>query len=153
MATYPDGNPGVYPVDLSSPVGVVRMNLNDTVGEEYDPPVAGFRNFKYFSDEEIEIFLFQAEGSTSRATGYAFLTLASTIAMSSGVTVRTDDLQYSDTNRVSGLRDIAQFWFDKADQEDEIAGLDEAFVVVPMSSRRCRCGELAEAPAWCHRGC
>lgn len=129
MAAYPEGNPGSVPVDLASDVGRFRALVGDLQYEAYDPPEPGFGNFEKFSDAEIEAYLAQADGSVPRAIGYSYLYLAGQAAIASQ-SVRDYDLQVDTTKRAADLRAIAQFWFDKADEDDLIAG-EDAFEIVP----------------------
>lgn len=142
---WPDGNPGIYPPDLASPVGQFRALTGDLNAEEYDPPVEGIRNYEMFSDAEIEAYLSQSEGSISRAIGFAYLYLAGQAAKES-LTVRDYDLQVDSTKRAADLRAIAEMWFGRADDEDANAGA-EAMVIVPVGPRRKRCRpEAAQYP-------
>lgn len=133
MATFPEGNPGEYPVDLTSNVGKFRALTGDLNSTPYDPVEPGFQNFEKFSDAEIEAYLEQGGNSIPRAIGFAYLYLAGQAAMQSQ-SVKDYDLQIDDTKRAADLRAIAQFWFDQADGEEVIAG-EEAFEIVPTGTK------------------
>lgn len=133
MAVYPAGNPGEYPVDLTSDVGRFRALTGDLNSTPYDPVEPGFQDFEKFSDAEIEAYIAQGGGSIPRAIGYAYLYLAGQAAMQSA-SVQDYDLKIDETKRAGDLRAIAQFWFDQADDEDVIAG-EEAFEIVPTGTR------------------
>lgn len=134
-------NRGIAPPDLTTDVGQFRVLVGDAQYVELDPPEAGFGDYEKFSDDEIEGYLAQAEGSIPRAIGYAYLYLAGQAALTS-TSVRDYDLQVDNTKRADGLIAIANMWFGKADEE----GADY-FDVVPVGSRGRRCKpELAPWP-------
>ena len=138
-------NRGIAPPDLTTDVGQFRILAGDTQYVELDPPEAGFGDYEKFSDDEIEGYLAQAEGSIPRAIGYAYLYLAGQAALTS-TSVRDYDLQVDTTKRADGLIAIANMWFGKADAEEA-----DYFDVVPVGSRGRRCKpELAPRPVrWC----
>lgn len=129
---YPDGNPGEWPVDLSSDVGRFRALVGDLNAAEYNPPEPGFRSFEMFSDAEIEAYIVQG-GSVTRGIGYAYLYLASQAAKES-VSIGDYDLKIDKTKRAADLTAIARLWFGQADGEEVIAG-EEAFEIVPTGTR------------------
>lgn len=133
MAVFPEGNPGAYPVDLTSNVGKFRALVGDLNSTPYIPTEPGFQNFDKFSDAEIEAYLAQAGDSINRAIGFSYLYLAGQAAMESR-SIKDYDLLVDNTKRAADLRAIAQFWFDQADGEEVIAG-EEAFEIVPTGTR------------------
>lgn len=150
MAVFPAGNPGQWPVDLSSDVGQFRALVGDLNAEPYDPDEPGHRNFEKFSDAEIEGYIAAGGGSIPRAIGFSYLYLAGQAAVDSRQ-VKDYDLQVDTTKRAADLRAIAQFWFDRADEDDNASGVNDIFETFDMTSRCC-IHELAEHPACCHRG-
>lgn len=132
MAEFPSGNPGEYPVDLSSNVGQFRALSGDLNSTPYDPVEPGFQNFDKFSDAEIEAYLTQGGGSIARAIGYSYLYLAGQAALQSA-SIKDYDLTIDETKRAADLRAIAQFWFGQAD-EDDVASGEEAFEIVPTGT-------------------
>lgn len=133
MATFPEGNPGVYPVDLSSKVGQFRALTGDLNPTPYDPVEPGYQNFVKFSDAEIEGYLAQGGDSVARAIGYSYLYLAGQAAEESKA-IKDYDLQIDTTKRAADLTAIARLWFGQADGEEVIAG-EEAFEIVPTGTR------------------
>lgn len=133
MATFPEGNPGVYPVDLTSKVGQFRALTGDLNSTPYDPAYPGFQNFLKFSDAEIEGYLAQGGDSVARAIGYSYLYLAGQAALESK-TIKDYDLQIDKTKRATDLTNIAKLWFSQADGEEVIAG-EEAFEIVTTGTR------------------
>lgn len=127
MAVYLEGNPGAFPVDLTSPVGQFRALIGDLNSTAYDPDVPGFQNFTMFSDAEVEAYIAQGEGVT-RAIGFAYLYLAGQAALES-VSIKDYDLMIDKTKRATDLRVIAQAWFDRADNED-VSSAEEGFEIV-----------------------
>lgn len=120
MAIYPEGNPGVVPVDPDTDLGQLRAALQDMHYTEYDPPVPGFGNFAKFSDAELESFLLLGQGSLARAISIGYATLATSAQTG---TVRTDDLtlQQGDSE-VNKWLALAKYWGDLADAEGEDFG-------------------------------
>lgn len=147
MAAYPEGNPGAFPLNPTTPVGQFRLVYGDTDSTPYDPPEPGFQNYEELSDEEIERFLSQGEGSIPRGIGYLYLALAGQAAKQSR-TIQDYDLKVDLTKRAADLRAIAQMWFDRADDDDDASGANDIFEVFDMAPRRCR-HELAECPTGC----
>lgn len=133
MATFPEGNPGVYPVDLTSKVGQFRALTGDLNSTPYDPVEPGYQNFDKFSDAEIDGYLTQGGDSVARAIGYSYLYLAGQAALESK-TIKDYDLQIDKTKRATDLTNIAKLWFSQADGEEVIAG-EEAFEIVPTGTR------------------
>lgn len=133
MAVFPEGNPGEYPVDLTSKVGQFRALTGDLNSTPYDPAYPGFQNFVKFSDAEIEGYLAQGGDSVARAIGYSYLYLAGQAAMESAA-IKDYDLQIDKTKRAADLTAIAKLWFGQADEEDVISG-EEAFEIVPTGTR------------------
>lgn len=146
MAVFSEGNPGAYPVDLTSNVGKFRALTGDLNSTPYDPVEPGFQNFEKFSDAEIEAYLEQGGNSIPRAIGFAYLYLAGQAAMQS-VSAQDYDLKIDETKRAADLRAIAQFWFDQADEEEVIAG-EEAFEIVPTGTRSGAFIPEGSIPVW-----
>lgn len=132
MAVFPEGNPGVYPVDLASKVGQFRALTGDLNATPYVPDEPGYRNFEKFSDAEIEGYLAQGGDSVARAIGYSYLYLAGQAAEESKA-IKDYDLQIDTTKRATDLTNIAKLWFSQADGEDVISG-EEAFEIVPTGT-------------------
>lgn len=132
MAVFPEGNPGEYPVDLTSKVGQFRALTGDLNSTPYDPVEPGFQNFVKFSDAEIEGYLAQGGDSVARAIGYSYLYLAGQAAVESKA-IKDYDLQVDTTKRAADLTAIARLWFGQADSEDVISA-EEAFEIVPTGT-------------------
>jgi hypothetical protein len=133
MAVFPEGNPGEFPVILTSKVGQFRALAGDLNSTPYSPVYPGFQNFVKFSDSEIEGYLAQGGDSVARAIGYSYLYLASQAAMESKA-IKDYDLQLDKTKRAADLMAVAKMWFGQADGEEVIAG-EEAFEIVPTGTR------------------
>lgn len=147
MAEYPEGNPGVYPLDPLTPVGEFRLIYGDTESVPYDPVQPGFQDYEELSDEEIERFISQGGDSVPRGIGYLYLAMAGQAAKKSR-SVKDYDLTVDLTKRAADLRAIAQIWFDQADDDDNTAGTNDIFEVFDMAPQKCR-HELAEYPTRC----
>ncbi len=129
MTTYPDGNPGVWPIDPESPVGQFRRAYGDTVSEDYDPVVPGYQDYTDLSDEDIEQYLAFGHDSVFRAVSiyYAYL---SGRASKQSKTVKDYDLSVDLTKRASDLRASADYWAKLADDEDGLTGENDYFDLV-----------------------
>lgn len=121
-------NVGISPIDKDSPVGKLRLSIGDTNSKPLDPVVDGKADYANLSDAELEGFLESADGSTIRATGFAYLRLA-TIAAARTVTIKTNDLGYANERRATELRELAKLWFAQADAADENAADDNLEIV------------------------
>ena len=141
-------NPGAFPVDPTSPVGVVRSILGDTISQPLDPPVSGQEDFRLFSDMEIEAFLAQAAGSPVRASGWAYLSLAGA-ASHEAYLAKDYDLQYDGRQKAAQFREQASYYFSLADIED--ASGEDAFTIVPTGAD-CSCGAELAANQWGYCG-
>lgn len=137
-------NPGIAPLNPTTAIGRVRLNLGDTEYVPLDPPVTGKGDYAYFSDQAIEAFIESASGNEANATGYGYLQLAAIVSVSSSNIV-TDDLQVDTSKRATDLRQIAAAWFAQGKDQDDAAGLNEYFNIVPYGGRR-NYAELAEFP-------
>lgn len=146
---YPEGNPGAWPVDLTSPVGQFRALTGDLNGVAYIPDEPGYRAFEKFSDAEIEAYITQANDSIARAIGLSFIYLAGQAAVASKE-IRDYDLLVNTTKRAADLRAIAQFWFDQADGDDGISA-EEGFEIVPTGTSGGGFIPEATIPVWGRR--
>lgn len=131
MAQFPEGNPGLTPLDSASEVGQIRLLFGDTQSTPYDPPVTGQGNYTYFSDEEVSAFLAQSGGSATRAIGFAYISLAGAAAMESK-SITDIDLRVDLTKRAADLRATAQLWLERADAEDDADGTNDFFDVFDL---------------------
>lgn len=132
MATFPEGNPGAYPLEPETPVGQFRLVYGDTHSTPYDPVEPGFQNYDELSDSEIEAFLVAGGDSLNRAIGYYYLSLAGAAAKTARQ-IKDYDLQVDTTKRAADLRAIAQWWFDQADNDDVISA-EEGFEILPTGT-------------------
>lgn len=97
-------NIGIAPVDLSSDVGRVRVLLGDT-----DPSnvSAGFGEYLYFSDEELESLLSMYDDEPKLAAARAIETIAGSQALLLK-NWSTDDLMVRGDVIAKELREIAK---------------------------------------------
>lgn len=146
MATFPEGNPGVYPLESETPVGQFRLVYGDAHSAPYSPVEPGFQNYDELSDAEIEAFLVVGGGSLNRAIGYYYLSLAGA-ASKTAKQIKDYDLQVDTTKRSADLRAIAQWWFDQADNDDVISA-EEGFEIVPTGTGRGDFIPEATIPVW-----
>lgn len=138
-------NLGISPLEPTTPVGQFRLLIGDTTSVPLEPPVAGFGNYKLFSDAEIEVFLAGSE-SPEGAAYLAFMQLSGAAAMESR-TIKDLDLQVDLTKRATDLRLIAAEWKNRADALS--ADIFELFS--PESD--CGCVPEATPRQVCRRGC
>lgn len=126
-------NKGIAPPDASTAIGQMRSQLSDLEYVELEPAEPGFGNYTNFSDFELEAKLAQAGGSTTRAIGFAYLTLAGVYA-SQAVDWASDDQRVTLSKRAGAMLDLAKFWFDRADNEDASGGADFFAVEYPFGN-------------------
>lgn len=143
---YPDGHPGVYPLDPETPVGQFRLVFGDIDSEPYDPVEQGFQSYGELSDAEIEAFLSQGGGSINRGIGYYYLSLSGAAAKESRM-VQDYDLRIDSTKRAADLRAVAMGWFDLATQED-LGVAEDAFEIIPTGTRGGQFIPEATHPQW-----
>lgn len=147
MAVYPEGNPGVFPLDPATPVGELRLLLGDTASVPYVPDEPGFQNYAAFSDDELKSLLSSSGGSLPGAVGFAYLKLAGSAAGSS-VAWASDDLRLDLSKTPAELRAIAALWFGRADAAS--AGEDAFYITDTGAPDHCKdWPELAQRP-WRH---
>lgn len=125
-------NKGTAPLNPLTEVGRFRIRARDTKWQELDPPVPGYGDYAFWSDEEISLFLEVSE-SESWAIYEAYLQLATDAALSSKST-SDYDLKLDTTKRADQLLKIAEAWRTKALEDDAISG-EEAFEIVPTGTR------------------
>lgn len=129
MAQYPEGNPGVHPIDPLTPVGQFRLAYGDIDSAPYDPVEPGFRDYEELSDAEIEVYISQGGDSIARAIGFYYLSLSGQAAKRTKM-VKDYDLQVNLEKRAGDLRATAQIWFERADSQDASVA-EDAFEIVP----------------------
>lgn len=116
-------NIGADPIDSSTPVGQVRLNVGDTNCIPLDPPVDGQADYANFSDAELGALLTTSDGNVLRATAWAWAKLAA-LAAAKAVTIKTNDLGYTKERSATELRALADWWKAEADYADEITSDD-----------------------------
>lgn len=148
---------GAYPIDPATPVGQFRLLSGDSQGTPANPPTTPqTATYQYWSDTEIESFIEAAGGGIPLAISLAYSQMAAHWS-STGATIRTDDLTYSAKDSVGSWLNLANYWRDIADREDE-AAVNDYFDLVPVGRD---CTIVPEASAWpsctcigrCRGGC
>ena len=119
-------NKGIAPLDPATPVGQVRQLVGATVFAPLDPPEAGFGDYDYFTDVEVEGFLTAGSGSVLRAAGNALLQMSTGAALLA-INAATEDLRVSTDARAKSLKDIADSYFKQADEADKAAVEADSF--------------------------
>jgi len=147
MAIYPDGNPGEYPITAGTDIATLRALLADTVSVAYAPAEAGYQNYTYFSDDELDAFLTLAGDSVIGAAGYAYISLAASAA-AVAMSIKDFDLAVDTTKRSGEYRALGEMYL-------KMAGLDgtpDFFEIVATGSYPTP-AELAEDDAaWLDSG-
>lgn len=128
MSVYPSGNPGVYPVDMSTDTGKFRVKIGDIVGTLYSPDYTGYANFVKISDAEIGVFLDSV--SLNRGLYGYYLTLAANAAENSK-SVKDSDLAVDLTKRSGALLAIAEGYLEKAKAEEALTDEYDVFELLP----------------------
>jgi len=147
LAVYPEGNPGVYPIDPATPVGQLRFLVGDTASVPYDPVEPGFQNYAAFSDGELLSLLEASGGVLTGAVGFAYLRLAGAAA-GSAVSWASDDLRLDMSKTPAELRAIAALWFGRADSS--AAGEDALYITDTGIQDHCKDWPELSARPWRH---
>lgn len=126
-------NRGVAPPDFTTQVGQLRSALKDVEYEALVPPELGYGSYAQFSDIELEGLIARAGGSSTRATGFAYLELAAQAA-AEAVDWASDDKRVTLSKRASALLAVAKMWLDRADGEDAALGADYFAVEYPFGN-------------------
>lgn len=140
---------GIAPPDADSNVGRVRLLGGDSSWTELDPPVPGQGRYQLWADSEIEAALTLSGDSVPRAIAMLYTQIAAAWN-SSGGTIKTDDLTYSAKDSVGSWLNLAKYWADLADAEDDRA-INDYFDLVDV--RGGECFIVPEASAWPVCGC
>jgi len=129
-------NLGIAPPQPGTDVGKFRVLYGDTSYVALDPPVSGLGDYVELSDDEITLFLEQAVNSVPGAIGWYYLRLSGDAAKVS-MSTADYDLKLDSTKRSGDLRAMADFWFDRAAEEDIALGGGDIFEVVgpPLGNR------------------
>lgn len=125
-------NKGIAPPDFTTQVGQLRSALKD-VAYTAIPEEPGFGEYESFSDIELEGLLARAGGSSTRATGFAYLELSGQAA-SQALEWASDDQRVNLAKRAAALLEVAKFWFTQADVEDLAAGADYFAIEYPFGN-------------------
>ena len=136
-------NSGVYPLDTTTNVGKTRLALGDTISVAFDPVQVGLQNYTLFSDAELEFFLSNGGDSPTRASGWAFLSLAGAAAQQAE-SIKDYDLAVDRRQKAEQLRLQAAEYFRLADQAD--AAGTTGFQIVGTGLQYPYWAELAEYP-------
>ena len=123
-------NRGLRDFDTSTEVGTLRLQVGDTQFTELSPPEDDWVDFAYFSDSTLEAFIETADENLTRATGFAYRSLAGILTMSA-VSITTDDLRVDTLGRAKLMRELAAEWLSSAEDEDNAAASD-LFEVIPF---------------------
>lgn len=128
-------NKGASPIDKSTLVGQVRLNVGDTASVPLDPAQPGFADYANFSDDELESLLISSGDNVIRATAWAYGKLATLAAAAPGgsVTIKTNDLGYT-SKREEALLKLADWWSAQADNADAEAS-DDLLEIVAYPGR------------------
>lgn len=140
-------NRGVYPLVPTTDVGKFRLSRGDVNSVPLDPVEPGFQDYALYSDDEITVFLEQGASSINRAIGYSYLQ-ASGAASEQSKTVKDYDLAVDLTKRAEDLRKTAQMYFDLADEEDLINGIDDEFLITDTGTDKGLHQRIEAFPYW-----
>jgi len=136
-------NPGVFPVNTATNVGIVRSLIGDLLAQPLSPPVTGEGDFPLFSDSEISVFLIQSNSSPIAAAGWAYLSLSG-VAAQNAESLADYDLKYDGRQKAERLREQAAEYFRLA-READAAGTT-GFQIVGTGLQYPYWHELAEYP-------
>lgn len=129
-------NPGVAPLDPSTPVGQLRSLVGDTQYVELAPPAAGQGDYNVWSDATLLAILTLHAGNALRAAGNLYLQLAAEYAQTAR-SIKTDDLAINTIGRGDTLLKVAQSFLDEA-VAGENAAASDSFQIISFGGRRGR---------------
>ena len=139
-------NKGVAPADTGTTLGIFRVSVGDTEYVPLVPNEAGFGNYTYFSDAELQVILDSSDNSNASIAS-AYRKLAAILALKA-ISIGTDDLKYASEQRAEIMRKIANDYQSAANAG---AGTLDIFELIPTVGNR-QPAELAEWPyyqEWC----
>lgn len=140
-------NRGISPLDPETPVGALRLLVNDTSSIPLDPAEVGYADYAVWSDDSLAAALAAAGDNPYRAAWSLFLGLAAEYAQS-GRSIKTDDLAIDTKGRGADLLKVAQSYLDEAVAGESAAGND-FFQIVPFGGRAGRARRVRpEATPW-----
>lgn len=136
-------NRGIAPATPGTEIYKFRQKSNDLMYVALDPPEAGYGDYRFNSDVEVEGWLEQGAGSLYNSLGFFYLALAAEAAVESAM-IKDHDLTRDNTKRYNAIMEMAQKWFDLGAEEDVITGATDIFEVHgPPTQYGCACPEAA----------
>lgn len=124
-------NKGIAPPDYSTAVGQFRALISDTDYVELVPPVTGYGDYAFYSDDAIEGLL-----AVYPAVRNAAAQALRTIAASQALLLKkwsTDDLSVDGAAIAEALRKLAK---DLDDQESASLASADVFELIPLARER-----------------
>lgn len=124
-------NAGKYPVDLETPVGLVRTFIGDTDPSNIqgvEPEQTG--TYLWYSDEELTALLGQYRQNPRRTAAF----IMGQLAFSQSMKLKkwtSADLQVDGPAITEAILKAADRLTKDADREDEASGLESAMFIVP----------------------
>ena len=140
-------NKGEAPPNRAIAVGQFRVLIGDVDYTPLDPVQVGFGDYAMFSDDEIEVFLMQADNSLEGSLYWAYMQMAGAAARESK-NVKDLDLQVDLTKRATDLRLMAIQWKEAWDQVSA-----DIFEVFDIGGSDCGCVPELAPRTVCRRGC
>ena len=140
-------NKGEAPPHPATAVGQFRVLIGDVDYTPLDPVQVGFGDYAMFSDDEIEVFLMQADNSLEGSLYWAYMQMAGAAARESK-NVKDLDLQVDLTKRATDLRLMAIQWKEAWDQVSA-----DIFEVFDIGGLDCGCVPELAPRTVCRRGC
>ena len=140
-------NTGEAPPNPATAVGQFRVLIGDVDYTPLDPVQVGFGDYAMFSDDEIEVFLMQADNSLEGSLYWAYMQMAGAAARESK-NVKDLDLQVDLTKRATDLRLMAIQWKEAWDQVSA-----DIFEVFDIGGSDCGCVPELAPRTVCRSGC
>jgi len=137
-------NAGVFPPDVTSNVGLLRILINDTAGVPLSPPVSGQADYPLWSDNSLLGALIVAGDVVYRAAGDLYSALAAEYAQDEE-SIKTDDLAVDRKGKAATFLKIAQSFYARADSDAATTDSDY-FDLAPMGTSAY--SQAVEAGVW-----
>lgn len=119
-------NVGAFPPDYNTLAGKVRVLVGDTDAAPLDPPEAGFGQYAWYSDEELEVLGEMNNSSPKRVA----IWVLSQVAISSSLLLKkwtSEDLAVDGPAITRGIEATLKRLAKEVDREEDALGTEEFF--------------------------
>jgi hypothetical protein len=130
-------NAGTYPLNPTTAVGQLRVQLGDIAATDDPSLPTGQRSYAVFSDNSLSTYLAMAGGDVLLAAGRATQSIALAYAQEGNTSVKADDLGLSISGRGASMLDIANSFFKEARAAAAAEAADIFLIASGPTNRPC----------------